>query len=44
MHHRWTNTTDVIATMTEILGLGSLSQFDFYGRPAAGDLGRTRPT
>jgi YVTN family beta-propeller protein len=33
VHHRWTNTTDVIATMTEILGLGSLSQFDFYGRP-----------
>jgi YVTN family beta-propeller protein len=31
--HRWTNTTDVVATMTEILGLGSLSQFDFYGRP-----------
>ncbi|MGD8319414.1 MAG: beta-propeller fold lactonase family protein [Gemmatimonadota bacterium] len=33
VHHRWTNTTDVVATMTEILGLGSLSQFDFYGRP-----------
>jgi YVTN family beta-propeller protein len=33
VHHRFTNTTDVIATMEEILGLGSLSQFDFYGRP-----------
>jgi YVTN family beta-propeller protein len=31
--HRWTNTTDVIATITEILKLGSLSQFDYYGRP-----------
>jgi YVTN family beta-propeller protein len=30
---RWTNTTDAIATMTEILGLGSLSQFDYFGRP-----------
>ncbi len=36
VHHRWTNTTDVVATMTEILGLGSLSQFDFYGRPLRG--------
>jgi YVTN family beta-propeller protein len=33
VHHRFTNTTDVIATMAEILGLGSLSQFDYYGRP-----------
>ncbi len=31
--HRWTNTTDVVATMTEILELGSLSQFDYYGKP-----------
>jgi YVTN family beta-propeller protein len=31
--HRWTNTTDAIATMTEILKLGSLSQFDYFGRP-----------
>jgi hypothetical protein len=36
VHHRWTNTTDVVATMTEILGLGSLSQFDFHGRPLRG--------
>lgn len=33
VHHRWTNTTDVLSTITEILDLGSLSQFDFYGRP-----------
>jgi YVTN family beta-propeller protein len=33
VHHRFTNTTDVIATMEEILGLGTLSQFDYYGRP-----------
>jgi len=31
--HRWTNTTDFIATMSEILHTGSLSQFDYYGRP-----------
>jgi YVTN family beta-propeller protein len=36
VHHRWTNTTDVVATMTEVLGLGSLSQFDFHGRPLRG--------
>ncbi|MFN8570582.1 MAG: bifunctional YncE family protein/alkaline phosphatase family protein [Gemmatimonadaceae bacterium] len=33
VHHRFTNTTDVIATIEEILGLTSLSQFDYYGRP-----------
>jgi hypothetical protein len=27
------NTTDVLATIEEILGLDSLSQFDHYGRP-----------
>ncbi|MGI8508611.1 MAG: bifunctional YncE family protein/alkaline phosphatase family protein, partial [Gemmatimonadaceae bacterium] len=31
--HRWTNTTDVLATIGEILHLGKLSQFDYYGRP-----------
>jgi len=31
--HRFINTTDVLATMEEILGLDSLSQFDHYGRP-----------
>ena len=31
--HRFANTTDVILTIEEILGLGSLSQFDHFGRP-----------
>ena len=31
--HRFVNTTDVIATIEEILGLGSMSQFDHYGHP-----------
>jgi hypothetical protein len=31
--HRFANTTDVLVTMEEILGLGQLSQFDYYGRP-----------
>jgi YVTN family beta-propeller protein len=33
VHHRFANTTDVLATMEEILGLDALSQFDWYGRP-----------
>jgi len=33
VNHRFANTTDVIATIAEILKLQSLSQFDFYGRP-----------
>jgi YVTN family beta-propeller protein len=31
--HRFVNTTDVLATVEDILGLGRLSQFDHYGRP-----------
>lgn len=31
--HRFVNTTDVLATIEEILGLGSMSQFDHFGRP-----------
>jgi YVTN family beta-propeller protein len=31
--HRFANTTDVLATIEEILGLGALSPFDTYGRP-----------
>jgi hypothetical protein len=31
--HRFVNTTDVLATIEEILGLEPLSQFDHYGRP-----------
>ena len=30
---RFVNTTDVLATIEEILGLGAMSQFDTYGRP-----------
>jgi hypothetical protein len=31
--HRFVNTTDVLATIEEILGLETLSQFDHFGRP-----------
>ena len=31
--HRFANTTDVLATIEDILGLGRMSQFDYYGRP-----------
>ncbi len=31
--HRFANTTDVLRTMEEILGLASLSHFDNFGRP-----------
>ena len=31
--HRWTNTTDVLATIEAVLGLGRMSQFDTYARP-----------
>jgi len=31
--HRFVNTTDVLATMEEILGLEKLSKFDYYSRP-----------
>jgi hypothetical protein len=31
--HRFVNTTDVLATIEEILGLGALSPFDHFGRP-----------
>jgi hypothetical protein len=31
--HRFVNTTDVLATVEDVLGLGRLSQFDHYGRP-----------
>ncbi len=31
--HRFVNTTDVLATIEEILHLGNLSQFDHFGRP-----------
>jgi len=31
--HRFANTTDVVATIEDILGLRRMSQFDHYGRP-----------
>ena len=31
--HRFANTTDVLATIEDILGLSRMSQFDHYGRP-----------
>lgn len=31
--HRFANTSDVLATIEEILDLGTLSQFDHFGRP-----------
>ncbi|HYL04552.1 MAG TPA: bifunctional YncE family protein/alkaline phosphatase family protein [Thermoanaerobaculia bacterium] len=34
--HRFANTTDVLATIEEILGLDTLSQFDTFGRPLRG--------
>lgn len=40
--HRFANTTDVIATMEELLKLGTLSQFDHYGRPLR-DIWASRP-
>jgi hypothetical protein len=33
VHHRFANTTDVIATIERILKLGTMSQFDHFGRP-----------
>ena len=40
--HRFVNTTDVLATVEEMLGLGTLSQFDHFGRPLR-DIWRTTP-
>jgi YVTN family beta-propeller protein len=37
--HRFANTTDVLATIEEILGLDTLSQFDTFGRPLRGIFG-----
>jgi DNA-binding beta-propeller fold protein YncE len=31
--HRFANTTDVLATIEEILGLSALSPYDYFGRP-----------
>jgi len=40
--HRFANTTDVVATIEEILGLGTMSKFDHYGRPLR-EIWRDRP-
>lgn len=42
VHHRFTNTTDALRTMEEILGLDALSQFDHYGHPLR-DIWRETP-
>ncbi|MEO5903560.1 MAG: SMP-30/gluconolactonase/LRE family protein [Gemmatimonadaceae bacterium] len=31
--HRFVNTTDVVATIEDLLKLGTMSQFDYFGRP-----------
>ncbi len=41
-HHRFVNTTDVIATMESILDLKALSPYDHYGRPLR-EIWRTEP-
>jgi YVTN family beta-propeller protein len=33
VQHRFANTTDVVATIDQVLHLGALSQFDQFGRP-----------
>jgi DNA-binding beta-propeller fold protein YncE len=40
--HRFTNTTDVLATIEAILSLNHLSQFDTYARPLRGVFADTR--
>lgn len=42
VYHRFTNTTDVIRTIEGILKLGSLSHFDYFGRPLT-DIWSTEP-
>ncbi len=40
--HRFVNTTDVVATIEELLHLGTMSQFDYFGRPLR-DIWRSNP-
>ncbi len=40
--HRFVNTTDVVATIEELLKLGSMSHFDYFGRPLR-DIWRSKP-
>jgi hypothetical protein len=39
--HRFANTTDVLATIEEVLGLGALSPYDYFGRPLRDAFGAT---
>jgi len=41
VQHRFANTTDVLRTIEEILGLSSMSQFDAFGRPLRDAFGPT---
>ena len=41
VQHRFANTTDVLATIAEILKLAPLSQFQYFGRPLRDAFGRT---
>jgi YVTN family beta-propeller protein len=38
--HRFANTTDVLATIEEILGLSALSPYDYFGHPLRDAFGR----
>jgi hypothetical protein len=40
--HRFANTSDVVATIEDILGLGRMSQFDQFGRPLR-EIWETKP-
>jgi hypothetical protein len=42
--HRFANTSDVVATIVQVLRLGSLSNFDRFGRPLADVFGATADT
>jgi DNA-binding beta-propeller fold protein YncE len=39
--HRFANTTDVVAAIEDILGLGRLSKFDYFSRPLSDIFGET---
>jgi len=41
VRHRFANTTDVLATIEEILGLTALSPFDYFGHPLRDAFART---
>ena len=40
--HRFVNTTDVVGTIEEVLKLGTMSQFDHFGRPLR-EIWRSKP-